>query len=150
MGIETSGRETIDAPPEVCFRAAADFDRWPEWANEVERVAILERDEGGRGRRVTFWVELFSKEYNATVDFDYTRAPELFSWDLVEARKFRTLTGSFQFEPEGDGTLLRFRLNGELVKPKAARLERMFGRRIETIVLRGLRRHIERNVVRGR
>jgi hypothetical protein len=62
----------------------------------------------------------------------------------VESRKLRALTGSYAFTPSGDGTTMTFRLRAEFIKPKAPRIERFAGRKIETAITRDLRRHIER------
>ena len=43
------------------------------------------------------------------------------------------------------GDRLRYLLRMELVNPKAARIERMVSRKIDTALSRDLRRHIERD-----
>jgi hypothetical protein len=65
---------------------------------------------------------------------------------LVESRKLRTVDGTLAFTPTGGGgTLMAFTITANLVKPKAERIERLFARRIETMLSRDLRRHIERS-----
>ncbi len=138
----------IDASPAVCFAATADLERWTDWARDLERVEILEREDGGRPGRVRMVADLFGKEFDATVDFHHDKAPDELRFGLVEARKLATLEGFFRFEPESDGTRMSYRLRMVLVKPKAARIERMVARKIDTALSRDLRRHIERTVAR--
>lgn len=144
MAIECAGRIQIDAPPSRCFTVAADIEGYPAWAGEVEKVDVLERGPEGQVLRAALEVYLFHKDFSTTLDFDHGQAPDEFSFTLVESRKLRSLTGSYAFAPADDATLMTFRLRAEFVKPKAARIERFAGRKIETAITRDLRRHIER------
>jgi uncharacterized membrane protein len=150
VAIECVGDVQIEAPAGVCFSATADLERWVDWARDLERVSVLERDGQGRTSRANLVADLFGKEFDAIVDFRYDKAPEEFVFQLVEARKLASLEGSFRFEPGRDGTRMSFRVFMVLVKPKAARIERMVSRKIETALTRDLRRHIERDVARRR
>ena len=124
MAVECVGDVGIEAPPAVCFATAAD----------IERCMVA---------------DLFGKEFDATVAFHHDQAPDELRFSLVEARKLASLDGLFRFEPEPGGTRMRYRLRMVLVKPKAARIERMVARKIDTALSRDLRRHIERDS-RGR
>jgi hypothetical protein len=148
VAIECVGDFEIEAPPAVCFSATAKLESWTEWARDLERVDVLERDGVGRPGRVRMVADLFGKEFDATVDFDHAKAPEELAFRLVEARKLAQLEGAFRFEPAAGGTRMSFRLLMVLVKPKAARIERMVSRKIDTALSRDLRRHIERDVAR--
>ncbi len=150
MAVECVGDVGIEAPPAVCFSAAADLERWTEWARDLDRVDVLERAGDGRPSRARMVADLFGKEFDATVDFHHDQAPDELRFTLVEARKLAVLAGSFRFEPESGGTRMRYRLRMVLVKPKAARIERMVSRKIDTALSRDLRRHIERDVARSR
>ena len=148
MAIECIGDAAIEASPAVCFAATADLERWTEWARDLERVYVLDRTDGGRPARARMVADLFGKEFDAIVDFHHDKAPDELTFSLVEARKLAELTGSFRFEPDTGGTRLTYRLRMVLVKPKAARIERMVSRKIDTALSRDLRRHIERNAIR--
>lgn len=148
MAIECVGDVGIEAPPTVCFAAAADLERWTEWARDLERVEVRARDDGGRPTQVRIVADLFGKEFDAIVDFHHDKAPDELRFSLVEARKLAVLEGSFRFEPESGDTRMTYRLHMALVKPKAARIERMVSRKIDTALSRDLRRHIERTGAR--
>ena len=148
MPIESVGEVGIDAPPAVCFAAVADLERWAEWARDLERVEVLARGEGGVPERIRAVADLFGKEFGATVDFHHDEAPDELHFSLVEARKLASLEGSFRFQGESAGTRMSYRLRMVLLKPKAARIERMVSRKIDTAFSRDLRRHIERNIAR--
>lgn len=148
MAIECVGRVRIDAPPSRCYAVAADLEGYPAWADEVEKVTVVERGPEGQARRVALEVYLFHKDFSATLDFDHGQAPDQLSFTLVESRKLRSMSGSYNFVPADDGTMMTFRLAAEFVKPKAPRIERFAGRKIETAITRDLRRHIERQTRR--
>jgi hypothetical protein len=148
MAVECVGVVVIEASPAVCFSAIADLERWGEWARDLERVEVLDRHADGRPVRVRMVADLFGKEFDATIDFHHDKTPDELRFSLVEARKLAALEGAFRFEPGSGGTRMSYRLRMVLVKPKAARIERMVSRRIDTALSRDLRRHIERNVAR--
>ena len=147
MAIEVAGEVQIEAPVAATFAAVADLESWTEWARDIERVTVLARNGDSRPARVRMVADLFGKEFDATADFAHD-APSAITFRLVEARKLSTLEGGFRFEAGPAGTLLGFRVLMVLVKPKAARIERMVGRKIDTALSRDLRRHIERNFAR--
>jgi hypothetical protein len=148
MAVECIGDVGVEAPPTVCFAVAADLERWTDWARDLERVEVLARGDAGQPGRVRMVADLFGKEFDATVDFHDDQAPGELRFSLVEARKLASLEGSFRFEPELDGTRMHYQVRMVLVKPKAARIERMVSRKIDTAFSRDLRRHIERSVAR--
>jgi hypothetical protein len=148
MAVECSGDVGIEISPAACFSAVADLERWTEWARDLERVEVLEREDGGRPQRVRMVADLFGKEFDAVVDFHHDQAPGELRFTLVEARKLALLEGSFCFESSSAGTTMTYDLRMVLVKPKAARIERMVSRKIDTALSRDLRRHIERNFAR--
>jgi uncharacterized membrane protein len=145
MAVECVGDVGIEASRAACFSVTADLERWTEWARDLERVEVLDRGADGRPSRVRMVADLFGKEFDATVDFHHDKAPDELSFSLVEARKLATLEGSFRFEAGSGGTRMSYRLRMVLVKPKAARIERMVARKIDTALSRDLRRHIERD-----
>jgi len=148
MAVECDGDFGVEASPAVSFGAVAELERWPEWARDLERVEILSRDGDGRPGRVRMVADLFGKEFDAIVDFTYDPERAAIAFGLVEARKLASLQGSFRFEAATGGSAMNFRLVMALVKPKAARIERMVSRKIDTYLSRDLRRHIERNFAR--
>ena len=149
MTVESTGRAVIAAPVETCWAGAVDFENWTDWARDINTVKVLDAGAAGRPRRVEFGVELVGKDYGATLDFDLSGKPGQLSFSLVESRKLRTVDGSFTFTAVDAGsTAMTFTIKAELVKPKAARIERLFARRIETMLGRDLKRHVERTARR--
>jgi hypothetical protein len=148
MAVECIGDVAVEASQAACFSATADILRWPDWAKDLERAEVLESPADGRPARVRMVADLFGKEFDAIIDVVVDKGPGELSFTLVEARKLTTLEALFRFEPEAAGTRLSYQLRMVLVKPKAARIEKMVSRKIDTALSRDLRRHIERGARR--
>ena len=49
MAAETATQSiTIHATPAHCYAVVTDFERYPEWANDVKQATVVARDEQGR------------------------------------------------------------------------------------------------------
>ena len=63
------------------------------------------RDAEGRGAKVEYRAAALGKSIRYVLEYDYTEAPDAFSWKFVEGDMLRRLDGSYRFEAEGpDGT----------------------------------------------
>ena len=74
MAEEAHERIQVTAPPDVCFGIATDFERYPEWANNVRQVKVLTRDEQGRGSTVEFRVAGLGRSVRQVFAYDYANA----------------------------------------------------------------------------
>lgn len=92
-------KDTIDiaAPVGKIFDAATDFESYPEWSPIFKNVEIKERDDDGRPITVWFEVDAKLKILQYTLAYDYSNAPESFSWDLVDG-EVKELSGSYSFD----------------------------------------------------
>ncbi len=145
MAIDAQVTTLVRAEPGSCFAAATNFARYPDWAKEVESVTIVGGGAGGRLVQVAYAASLFGKDYSAVVEYDLGRGPAHLSWDLVEARKLKSMQGYLGFEPVDGGTEMTFSLHSDLVRPRPPRHERRASRLMEVVMARDLRRFIERD-----
>ena len=127
---------TIDAPPERCFEAAVDVERYPEWAQGISSVSVLDHDDGGRPTRVEFVAEAIGRRTRYVLAYDHSEAPQRLSWSLVEGDLTRRLEGAYTFRPapdavDGDLTEVCYELDIELAVP----LPGFVKRRAETKIL---------------
>ena len=130
-------------PPERCFAVAVDFERYPEWATDVKKAEVLDRDEAGRGSRVRYEVSALGRTIGYTLAYDYGEAPAAFSWTLVQGDIVKGLDGQYRFEPSGDGTRVVYRLAVEVAIPLPGFVKRRAAGLIAENAMRGLRRHLE-------
>lgn len=94
----------IEASPQDCFDAIADFDNYPDWQDAVKDCQVLSRHPDGRAERVRFEIDAKVKRVTYTLDYSYDEPREV-SWDFVEGDP-KHVEGEFRFEDQGDGTTL--------------------------------------------
>ena len=78
-----------------------------------------------------------------TLEYDLSDAPHAVSWKLVEGDIMRVLDGTYTFDPEGDGTLVTYQLEVELVIPMPGFIKRRAEGKIMGTALRELKKRVE-------
>jgi ribosome-associated toxin RatA of RatAB toxin-antitoxin module len=91
----------IDGSPQACFDALTDYERLPAWQGAVKEVAVLERDERGRGSVVEYVVDARVRTVRYTLRQVYDEPHRLGSEYL--GGDFRDFSGEWRFEPISDG-----------------------------------------------
>ncbi len=137
-------KDSIDiaAPAEQVFEVAADIETYPEWSPNIKQVEVSERDNEGRPLVVWFEVDAKIKVLRYTLRYDYSRAPESFSWSLVEG-DVRSLDGSYTFDDFGDVTEVTYEIAIEPGFPVPGMLKRQAERQIVKGALDDLKRQVE-------
>jgi hypothetical protein len=133
----------IAAPVATCFAVATDFEAYPSWAGDVKHARVVERDAEGRGRRVDFRVAALGRSIRYVLDYDYAKAPEKFSWTLVEGDSLRVLEGAYTFVNADDGTDVGYELSVELAIPVPGLVKRRAAQRIVSTALVELKHAVE-------
>ncbi len=145
MADQASERIRIDAPPDRCFDVAVDFESYPEWAKDVKHASVLAFDDEGRGTRVEFRAAALGRSIRYVLDYDYTEAPEAFSWHFVEGDMLRRLDGTYRFEPEADGsTRVHYELTVEVGVPLPGLIKRRAASLIMGNALKELKAQVDR------
>jgi hypothetical protein len=110
-------------------------------------VTVLEHDEEGRGVLVAFRAAAMGRSTSYTLRYDYSQAPQVLAWELLEGDVTRKLDGSYQLDPvegEPDRTEVTYHLTVDLVIPLPGFVKRRAEGRIMHTALRHLRDHLER------
>jgi uncharacterized membrane protein len=132
----------IDAPADDLYQVAADIESYPEWANGVKEVEVLERTPDGLVERARFVVEGFVKEIEYVLRYTHDR-PHTMSWVAEESKDVKMLEGSYTFNDSGDGaTEVVYGLRVELNFTIPGFLRRQAEKQIVTTALRGLRKRV--------
>ena len=124
---------TIAAPPEHCYDIVVDFERYPEWVNDIAAAEVVDRDEQGRPRDVQYTVAALGRKAHYTLRYDYAAAPKVLSWQLVEGDIMKAIDGAYRFDPSDDldgGTDVTYDLSIDLVVPMPGFLKRRAEARI--------------------
>ena len=131
----------IDASPQECFEVAADLGAYPEWATEVRRVDIHERDIEGRPSRATLTVDAMVRQ--VTVTFRYNYDSSSMSWNAESGSDIEELDGSYEFNPVDGGTLVVYALRVVPAFNIPGFLRRQAEKQLVGTALRGLRKRVE-------
>jgi uncharacterized membrane protein len=144
MTESASERIRVDAPAARCWDVAIDFESYPEWVKDVKDVKTLERDEEGRGKRVEFRAAALGKSIRYILEYDYSAAPDAFSWKFVEGDMLRRLDGTYRFEAESDtSTRIHYDLAVDLAIPIPGLLKRRAAGIIMGSALKDLKKQVE-------
>ena len=100
----TSERMIVAGTPDRCFAVVTDVERYPEWVADVKEVSVLDRDEEGRARLVSFRAGAFGRSARYVLAYDYTNAPAEISWTQRDGDITRSLDGRYRFMPTGESS----------------------------------------------
>jgi uncharacterized membrane protein len=146
VGDQIIARMLMRAPPEECFAAAADIERYPEWAADIKSVEVLERDAEGRPTVVSFRAAAFGRSTRYRLAYDYSRAPSELSWRQLQGDITSRLDGAYRFEATEDGdTEVTYQLMAALTVPIPGFVKRRAEGRILQTALGDLKARIERD-----
>ena len=104
MGNSAEGlTQNVNAPVEKIFEALTDFESFPDWQAAIIESEVLDRDEQGRGTRIRMKVDAKVKKVGYIVKYDYSDAPNGFSWDQ-ESGDLTENRGVYTFVAKDDGS----------------------------------------------
>jgi hypothetical protein len=136
----------VGASPARTWDVLTNFADYPVWAHDLKAVSVLERDGEGRGVLVAFRAAAMGRSTNYTLRYDYSRAPDVLAWKVVESDVTRKLDGSYELTPvdsDPDRTNVVYKLVVELVIPLPGFVKRRAEGRIIHTALRQLRDYLE-------
>ena len=123
----------------------SDFRRYPEWADAIKQVDVLEEYEDGYAAQVRFVIDagVMADEY--TLEYEY--APDLsrIEWHLVEPSKTqKSQQGSYDLTEDADGiTTVTYTLEVELSMGMLGMFRRKAEKMIMDTALKQLKRRVE-------
>lgn len=121
----------------------ADFEAYPEWANQVKTVEVLAADEAGRGRRVRFTMDAGMISDSYTLDYDWAPDGLSVSWHLVKGQIQKAQEGSYTLVGDDRATTVTYALSVDLTIPMIGLLRRKAEKVIIDTALNGLKRRVE-------
>ena len=133
----------IDATPEEVYAVAEDVAAYPDWAQGVKSVEILETDADGRVLRAAFTISGFVKEISYTLTYTHDH-PGRMSWEADPGSDVKQLNGSYDFADKDGKTVVTYALRVEPNFPVPGFAMRQGEKQIVGAALRGLKRRVER------
>ena len=132
----------INATPTECFDVAAGLEDYPEWASEVKRVQIIERDDEGRPTTVELTIDAMIKQITTRFVYHYD-APHSMSWTAEPNSDIKELEGSYEFSEVDGGTSVVYALRVTPAFTIPGFLRRQAEKQLVGTALRGLRKRVE-------
>ncbi len=136
----------VDAPPGFCFEVVIDFESYPEWVSDLERIRVLRRNEDERGHLIEFTVAAMGRNTTYILQYSYESDPPKVIWKLREGDLVRRLDGEYKLAPapgEAGKTLLTYSLTVDLAVSVPGFVKRRAEARILQTALDGFRRRVE-------
>ena len=133
----------VAAEPSTLFAVIVDLEDYPEWVGDLKTVTVTERDKKGRPLVATFRAAAFGRSSTYTLRYDYSKAPGVLSWVMVQGDLTSKLDGSYTFEPTEGGTLVTYQLEVELRVPIPGFVKQRAAQRIQGTALRELKARAE-------
>lgn len=137
----------VGASPARTWEVLTNFPDYPVWAHDLKSATVLEHDAEGRGLVVAYRAAGMGRSTSYTLRYDYSKAPNVLTWEQVEGDVTRMLDGSYELSPvEGDPekTAVTYHLTVDLVLPLPGFVKRRAESRIIHTALRQLRDYLER------
>lgn len=143
MADATTSSIAIAAPPERVMAVIADFSAYPEWAEQVKSVEVLENDRSGRAERVRFTMDAGPIKDSYTLDYAWATDGLSVSWKLVKGQIQKAQTGSYALAGGAAETTVTYTLAVDLNIPMIGMLRRKAEKVIIDTALKGLKRRVE-------
>ena len=142
MADSVSDSIDIAASAEEIFAVATDLEKYPEWNANIKKVEVKESDDEGRPTKVWMQVDAKIKTVSYTLAYDYSEAPESFSWDLIEG-DVKELSGSYVFDEFDDVTEVRYETRVDPGFPMPGMIKRQAQKQIVKGALQDLKKRVE-------
>ena len=137
-------KDTIDvkATTDQIFEVATDFAAYPEWNANIKDVKVEETDDEGRATLVWYRVDAKIKTLEYRLSYDYSSAPDSFSWALVDG-DVKELTGSYAFDEFDDVTEVTYETAVDAGFPVPGFLKKQAQKQIVKGALEDLKKRVE-------
>ncbi len=136
---------TINAPPAKVAAVICDFARYPEWADAMKSVEVVEEYEDGYASQVRFVIDAGVLADDYTLQYEYAEDVSRIEWHLVAPSKTqRVQNGSYDLAENADGTTtVTYTLEVELAIGMLGMFRRKAEKMIMDTALRQLKTRVE-------
>ena len=142
MAEQTTSSIIIDADPVQVMAVIADFPAYPQWAQGMKEVEVVEEGTAGRADKVHFELEAAPIKDSYTLAYDW-HGDQSVSWHLVQGKMLKAMEGSYTLAPQVGGTEVTYRLAVDVSIPMIGMLKRKAEKVIIDTALKGLKKRVE-------
>jgi ribosome-associated toxin RatA of RatAB toxin-antitoxin module len=142
MAEQTTSSIVIAATPEEVMAVIADFPAYPEWAQGMKKVEVVEQGAAGRADTVHFELEAAPIKDSYTLGYVWNGDSSV-TWDLVEGKMLKAMNGAYELREARSGTEVTYRLAVDVSIPMIGMLRRKAEKVIIDTALKGLKKRVE-------
>lgn len=142
MAEQTTSSIVVDAPAPAVMAVIADFEAYPEWAQGMKRAEVVATGADGRAEQVHFELEAAPIKDAYTLAYEWDGDRQV-TWQLVEGRMLKAMTGAYVLRDQGGSTEVTYRLAVDLSIPMIGMLRRKAEKVIIDTALKGLKKRVE-------
>ncbi len=146
MADRTESSIVIDAAPGEVLDVIADFEAYPEWANDVKEVRVLAEEGDGWADQVEFTLDAGAIKDTYVLDYEWDVVEDgtgVVSWSLVSAQVLKAMNGSYTLATDGEGTKVTYRLAVDVKIPMIGLLKRKAEKVLIDTALKQLKTRVE-------
>lgn len=133
----------IAAARERCFQVLLEYETFPDWQRAVKSVAVLSRDDEGRGHDVEFRIDAKVRQVRYVLRYSY-EPPGWIGWHYVEG-DVKDVGGEFVLDQADDGvTLATYRLTLDPGVLLPGPIQRILRDQVMKGAVEDLKRRVER------
>jgi carbon monoxide dehydrogenase subunit G len=135
----------VHAPLAKVASVISDFPRYPDWADAMKQVEIVEEYEDGYAAQVRFVMDAGVMADDYTLEYSYAEDLSRIEWHLVAPSKMqKTQNGSYDLVDDGAGTTtVTYTLEVELSIGMLGMFRRKAEKMIMDTALKQLKRRVE-------
>ncbi|HEX8631998.1 MAG TPA: SRPBCC family protein [Catenuloplanes sp.] len=135
----------VSGPVARVAAVICDFARYPQWAEAMKQVEVLEEYEDGYASQVRFVIDAGVLADDYTLVYEYAEDISRIEWHLVAPSKMqRVQNGSYDLADNGDGTTtVTYTLEVELSVAMLGMFRRKAEKMIMDTALKQLKRRVE-------
>jgi carbon monoxide dehydrogenase subunit G len=143
MADQTQGSIDINADPAAIMAVIEDYEAYPEWAGQIKKVDVRERDSDKRGKRVYYEVSQGPMKADYVLEYTYKPNDAGVSWTFVEGHGLRDLQGDYTLEATGDQTHVTYKAKVDITIPMLGMIKRKMEKLVIDTALKGLKKRVE-------
>lgn len=143
MTDQTAGTIDIAAPAKAVMAVIADLPSYPQWADGIKQVQVLDTDERGRPVTAQLTLEKAVVKDEYTIAYEWADDGLSVRWRLVRGKMQKAQNGSYVLTEHDGHTTVTYTLSVELNIPMIGLLRRKAEKVIIDTALNELKRKVE-------
>ena len=113
----SSSKILIEAGADDVRKVLFDIANYPAWSRSIKATKVESSDDQGRPLRIELTIEAGMLRDKATLDYNWSQAPEKVSFSLVDADLLTQMDGVYTVKAMGDETEVTYELESDVSMP---------------------------------